>query len=183
MLKFESLKKHFRKAAPEVSGISVFFLQKRLERFTSDQLSLAMQRGRHKPYDATNFYGMSTFDGEGGLLKYNAMFFTFQHFDRRVDTASFGDNEIPQWAAHNAYTSFGYACPGGIPEGDLRDKMFCLLGLICAELLGHNTRALLFVEDRVMIPYDAWLVNEFRQGKKWNPKQLSSTKPNVISGV
>ncbi len=179
MLKVDSLKNLFRKPTPKVSGISILFLQKRLERFTSEQLSLAMQRGWRKPYHPTNFYGMSTFDGEGGLLKYNAMFFPFQHFERRVDAASFGDSEIPQWAVHNAHTSFGYACPGGIPEGEIRDKMYCLLGLFCAELLGDNTQALLFLEDRVVVRYDAWLVNELRSGKMWNPVQLSAAQVKI----
>jgi hypothetical protein len=183
MLKFDSLKNFFRKPTPRVSGISILFLQERLERFTDEQLSLAMQRGWRKAYDPTNFYGMSTFDGEGGLLKYNAMFFTLQHFERRVDAASFGDSEIPRWAVHNAHSSFGYACPGGIPEGEIRDKMFCFLGLFCVELLGDNTQALLFREDRVVVRYDAWLVHELRSWKTWNPRQLSAAQAKIIHDV
>jgi hypothetical protein len=155
-----------------------------LERFSSEQLSLAMQRGWRKPYDPTRFFGMSIDDGEGGLLKFNlsngaAIFFPLQHFDRRVDAALLGDKELPPWAVHSAHTSFGYKCPGGIPEGENRDKMFSLLGLFCAELLGKNTQALLFVEERVVIRYDAWLVDVLRSGKKWNPSQLLGTQPQV----
>ena len=75
---------------PEVSGITIFLLQRTLERFTSERLCLAMQRGWRKPYDEVNFYGMSTFDGDGGLLKMDAMFFTMQNFNRRVRCFLFG---------------------------------------------------------------------------------------------
>ncbi|WP_433974113.1 hypothetical protein [Tunturiibacter lichenicola] len=177
MFKYGSLKNLFRKPDPEVSGISVLFLQKKLERFSDEQLSLAMQRGWGKKYDSTNFYGMSTFDGEGGLLKYNAMFFPFQHFERRVDAGEFGESEIPVWAEHNAYTSFGYRCPGGIPAGEVRDKMYWLIGRFCSELLGDNTQALLFVEDQIVLRYDSCLINEFRSVKKWNPEQLAAAQP------
>jgi hypothetical protein len=181
MPKFDALKNLFRKSTPEVSGISIFFLQKKLERFTDDRLSLAMQRGWRKEYDSTNFYGMSTFDGEGGLLKYNAMFFPLQHFDRRVDTSYFGNREMPRWAVHNAYTSFGYKCPGGIPPGELRNKVHCLLGLFCAELLNDNTSALLFVEDNVLLRYDSSLVKLLRSTPKWNPAQLLEAQTQVGS--
>jgi len=166
------LKNLMRKPKPEVSGITIFFLQKKLERFSDEQLSMAMQRAWRKPYDSTNFYGMSTFDGEGGLLKYNAMFFTFQHFDRRIDASYFGDREIPQWAEHNAYTSFGYKCPGGIPQGKVRAKMHLLLGCLCAELLGKNTSALFFVEDCVLLRYDTVIKRRLRSKPEWNPGDL-----------
>jgi hypothetical protein len=178
MLNFEPMRTLFRKSVPkpEVSGITIFFLQKRLERFTDEQLSGAMQRGWRKKYDETNFYGMSTFGGQGALLKFNAMFFPFQHFERRADSSLLGDREMPLWAAHDAYTSFGYACPGGIPKGELRDRMFAMLGLFCAELLGKNTQALLFVEERVVLRYDDWLIDRLRSGKSWNPSQLLAAR-------
>jgi hypothetical protein len=181
MPSFDTLKSFFRKPVPEASGISIFFLQKKLQRFSGDQLSVAMQRGWRKKYDSTNFYGMSIFDGEGGLLKYNAMFFPFQHFDRRVDATDFGDKEMPQWAAHNAYTSFGYKCPGGIPEGEIRDNMYCLLGLFCAELLSENTSALFFLEEHVLLRYDSSLVKRLRSGQKWNPVQLLTAQTQIDS--
>jgi hypothetical protein len=174
MAMLDSLKNLFRKPESKVGGITIFFLQKKLERFSDEQLSLAMQRGWRREYDEQNFYGMSTFDGEGGLLKFNAMFFPLQHFDRRVDANALGEDEMPPWADHNAYTSFGYKCPGGIPVGESRDRFYCLLGLFCAELLSDNTQALFFVEDRVILRFDSWLTSELRSGKKWNPKQLLS---------
>jgi hypothetical protein len=173
MANLKSLTSIFRKKPPEVSGITIYFLQRRMERFSDEQLSLAMQRGWRKPYDEQTFYGMSTFDGEGGLLKFNAMFFPLQHFERRLDSSVLGTNELPRWADHTAYTSFGYACPGGIPEGKLRETFYTLLGRFCAALLNDNTKALYFVEDRIFLRYDPWLVNELRSRERWNPRLLS----------
>jgi hypothetical protein len=181
MRKLDLLKSIFRKRSPEVSGISILFLQKKLERFTDDQLSQAMQRAWRKPYDSTKFFGISMFDGEGGLLKYNAMFFTMQHFDRRVDAAVLSDAEMPSWASHNAYTLFGYSCPGGIPEGETRDKLNYLLGLFCIELLGENTQALLFREEGVVLRYDLWLQQELRSRKGWDPRQLFAAQAELSS--
>ena len=161
-----------QKAAVEVSGISVLFLQRKLQSFSDEELTKAMERAWGKEHDKTSFYGMSTFDGEGGLLKMNDMFFTMQHIDRRVDAAALEDRELPLWAAHSAHTKFGYKCPEGVPAGKVRDQLGWLIGRYCVELLGDNTVGLLFVEAGVLVPFNADFDETLRKQIGENPEQL-----------
>jgi hypothetical protein len=170
------------KAKPkELSGITILILQRRVERFTDEQLMLAMQRAWGRKRDETNFYGMSTFDGEGGLLKMDAMFFPMQHFTHRIDTSVLGERELPLWADHGAYTSFGYKCPGGLPAGKVRDTMGWLLGRFCAELLGANTVGLVFVEAKLLVPFTPASVKTLRSKAVQNPELLFA-EPVVVTG-
>ena len=163
----------FKRSSKEaVSGITIFILQKKLQRFTNEELSHAMQRAWGRTYDATRFYGMSTFDGEGGLLKMNDMFFTMQHFDRKVDGSVLNGRELPLWAEHAAYTSFGYSCRGGIPPGKVRDQLGWLIGRLCAELLGQNTAALLFKEANILVPFTPAFDQKLRAEPGHNPERL-----------
>lgn len=157
---------------PDVSGITIFFLQSRPQTFSDEELSLAMQRAWGRKYDETNFYGVSTFDGEGGLLKLNDMFFTMQHFERRVDASFFPQRELPFWADHSAYTKFQYACPGGLPAGRTRNQFGWLMGRFAAELLGKNTVALLFTEAGVLVPFTPTFDQTLRAEPGKNPEQL-----------
>jgi hypothetical protein len=161
-----------RKKLEPVTGITILFLQKRPESFTDEQLSLAMERAWGRKHDVTNFYGVSTFDGEGGLLKMDAMFFPMQHFQRRVDAALLGAQQLPSWAEHSAYSSFGYACPGGLPPSKIRDQMGWMLARFCAELLGENTSALLFTEASVLVPFNKKFDQKLRSSIGKNPEHL-----------
>jgi len=179
MKKLMNLFRRTTEAKEPVGGITLYFLQEKLQRFTDQELSLAMQRGWRRKYDETNFYGLSTFDGEGGLLKMDAMIFTMQHFDRRVDLSKFRKIELPVWASHSAYTSFGYGCPGGIPPGEFRDKFTGFLGLFCSALLSENTKALFFVEDAVLLRYTNELKEKLRSGKNFNPAEYADDMEGI----
>src|ERR1700688_4533783 len=133
--------------ASDVSGVSIIFLQKRLERFTTERLSLAMKNGWRRDHDPVTFFATTVGDGEGAIVKFNGMFITVQHFDHRLGVALLGDQEFPRWAVHQAYSSVTYACPGGIPVEEVRDQFYGFLGLLCAELIDENTSGLFFTEE------------------------------------
>src|SRR5450631_1820298 len=100
MWKFETLRRVLRKpTASEVSGVSIVILQKRLERFSTDRLSLAMKQGWRREHNPVTFFATSL-DGDGAVMKLNGMFITMQHFDHRLDSALLGDQDLPTWAVH-----------------------------------------------------------------------------------
>jgi hypothetical protein len=123
----------------DVSGVSIIFLQRRLERFTTEQLSLAMKNGWRRDHDPVTFFATTLGDGEGAVIKFNGMLITMQYFDHRLPASLLGDQELPRWAIHQAYSSITYGCPGGIPVGEIRDQFYGFLGLLCAELLNENS--------------------------------------------
>jgi hypothetical protein len=175
MWKFESLKRVLRKPPKtEVSGVTIIFLQKRLERFTTEQLSLAMQRGWRREHNPGTFFAISLGDGEGAVIKFNAMFITMQHFDHRLDSSVLGDQHLPVWATHSAYSTLTYACPGGIPVAETRNEFYAFLGLLCSELLSDNVLGLLFKDESVLVRNSIALEQELRSGNSLNPARLAA---------
>jgi hypothetical protein len=164
------LKWLFRKK-PTVPGISILFLQREIDRFSTDRLNAAMQRAWRKPYDPQNFYAVSL-DDEGAIIKAVGAYFPVLHFDHRITSKELDDLELPQWAIHNAHSSLEYGCPGGVPEGEVRNRMYAFLGLLCAELVSEKTRGILFTEERVLLQNTPALLRLLRSGQDLNPKSV-----------
>jgi hypothetical protein len=169
------LERLFKRAKPErePTGVSILLLQKRLERFSTEQLNVAMQRGWRRNYDSQAFFASSIFDGDGAVLKVGTFFVTMRHFDRRLEAKELGDLELPNWAVHSAYSSIEYKCPDGVPEGKLREQMYGFLALLCAELLTDNNSGIFFLEERVAISSDSSLRDKLRCGEPLNPHALA----------
>ena len=161
------------KKKPAVSGICILLLQRPLERFTTERLNTAMQRGWRRQHDPQKFYALSIFDGEGATVKFEDLFFGILHVDRRLDPQELGDRELPEWAIHSAYSRFEYKCPGGVPEGEVRQKIYGFMGLLCAELITSQTVAIYFVEEHVLIQNNEVLSKKLRSGKPLNPVGLA----------
>jgi hypothetical protein len=168
------LSRLFTKTKPKPSGVSILLLQKRLNRFSTEQLNSAMQRGWRRNHDANTFFASSIFDGDGAVLKVGTFYVTMQHFDRRLESKELGDLELPKWAVHSAYSSVEYKCPEGVPEGEMRDKMYGFLVLLCAELLTENISCIFFLDEHVAIPNDSRLRDRLRSGQPLNPHTLAA---------
>ena len=141
----------FAKKKAVVSGVSILVLQKRLQRYSSHDLNEAMQRAWRRDYHPQTFFATSIFDGDGALLKVNDLFVFMRHFDRRLERKEVAESAIPEWANHTSYTSVEYKCPGGVPEGEVREKMYGFLGLLCGQLCSEGTTAIFFIEERIFI--------------------------------
>jgi hypothetical protein len=182
MWKFETFKRVPPKpSGGDVAGVSIVLLQKRLERFTTGRLSVAMKQGWRREHDPVTFFATTLSDGEGAVIKLNGMFLTMQHFDRRLDSSLLGHQHLPTWATHAAYSSISYACAGGIPVGDTRDQFYGFLGLFCAELLTDNVTGLFFTEEHVLVPNTGALLRELRSGNNINPARLTATLASISS--
>ena len=130
-----------------MSGVTIMLLQRRIERFSTERLQTSMERGWRREHDPASFIA-TNLDGEGAVLKLGQMFITILFSDRRVGNSELGSRELPVWADHGGHAFLVYKCPGGRPEGEVRDQFYGLLGLLIAELLNQNVCAILFVEDR-----------------------------------
>jgi hypothetical protein len=163
----------FKKNKPKVSGISILLLQRPLERFTTQRLNTAMQRGWRRQYDPQKFYALSILDGEGATVKFEDAFLTILHVDRWLDPQELGDCELPEWAIHSGYSRFEYKCPSGVPEGELRQKMYGSMGLLCAELITSQTVAIYFIEEHVLVQSNEALSKKLRSGEPLSPVALA----------
>jgi hypothetical protein len=164
----------FGKQPPPVSGVTIILLQQQLERYSTFRLQTAMEAGWRRQHDPVCFFA-SSLDGEGAVLKLGKMFITMLFSDRRVGSDELGSKELPIWAAHTAHISLVYKCPGGIPEGEVRDHFYGLLGLLVAELLDQNVSGILFQEEHIVLPNTSELSLSLRSGESQNPTTLEET--------
>jgi hypothetical protein len=156
---------------PVASGLTIMLLQHRLERFSTERLQVAMERGWRRQHDPVSFFATSL-DGEGAILKLGKMFITMLYSDRRVGKRELGFRELPLWADHSAHVAVMYKCPGGIPEGEMREQIYGLLGLLAAELLDKNVSAILFLDEQIVLPNTRGLGQSLRSGGPKNPAVL-----------
>jgi hypothetical protein len=166
----KSLMRFFGKRTP-ATGITIILLQRRMEPFSTERLQAAMENGWRRKHHPVSFFATNLHD-EGAVLKLGEMFITMLFSDRRVGTGELGAKELPHWAEHSAYASLSYKCPGGIPAGNERDKLYSLLGLLAVELLDSNVSGLLFVDEQILIPNTPDLSANLRSGHPQNPMAL-----------
>ena len=168
---FKKLAGSLWKKVPAVSGITVILLQRRIQPFSTDQLQAAMERGWKRKHHPVSFFAVNL-DDEGAVVKLGKMFITMLFSDRRVATGELGAKELPAWAEHSAHVTLSYKCPGGIPDGQDRDKLYALLGLLAAELLDRNVVGLLYVDEQILVPNTPELSVSLRSGHPHSPVDL-----------
>jgi hypothetical protein len=174
---FRSLKRFFEKREQNdptaATGITIILLQRRMEYFSTERLQAAMESGWRRKHHPVLFFA-TNLDNEGAVLKLGKMFITMLFWDRRVGADELGDKELPHWAEHSAHASLSYKCPGGIPAGRERDKLYALLGLLAAELLDSNVSGLVFVDEQILILNTPELSADLRSGYPLNPVALEN---------
>jgi len=163
---------------PKASGITVFLLQDRLERFTNEQLTRAMQAAWHRPYDPVTFFS-KTLGDEGAVIKMNATYYPIIHRDDRLTSEELGEREIPSWADHRATSNISAKFPGGIPN-DLLPQSYWILGVLVAELASASTRALYFQEAGVFVPLTSTVVARMKMPQEYLPEQLLSCSASSV---
>ena len=144
-------------------------LEKRLARFSTERLNHAMERAWKRKHDPEKFFAVSIFDGDGAVIKVGSSFFTILHFERWVGSGVLGEQELPEWGIHSAYSSIECKCPGGVPEGETRHTIYGFLGLLCAELVTFDTVGIMFAEERIVLQNTPALCKRLRSGDPINP--------------
>ena len=156
--------------APGASGITIFLLQNRLERFTKEQLNLAMQAAWCKPYDPSTFFATTVGD-EGAVVKMNKTFYPIIHQNYRLTAEELGECEIPLWADHHAASRISAEFPGGVPD-ELLPMLYGLLGLLIGQLVSTSTQALFFKEASLFVPVTPKVIERLKTPAEYVPAQL-----------
>jgi hypothetical protein len=163
----------FRKTKP-VSGLTIMLLQRRIERYSDERLNLAMQRAWQRSYNEKSFFAISMFDGDGAVIRAGRVFMMMQHHQRRIGDTELGEQELPDWAEHSAHSVLSCKCPGGFPERQQREFVYGVLGRLCAELMDANISGLLFLDEGVLVPNTALVLQRLRLTKDIDPVALAA---------
>lgn len=163
---------------PQVAGVEVAILQKRLERYSTERLNAALSRALRREYDPKTFFALSIFDGDGAVIKIDRLIIGVLHYDRRIDGKSLGDRELPTWAYHSAHSVIEFKCPGGLPNGSERETVYGLLGLLCTELMDANVTGLVFINEQIIVPNNLSTLQGLRSYRPLNPRALLSPDPD-----
>ena len=145
-------------------------LQSRLERFTTERLNTAMQKGWGKPIVDGSFFA-TDLGGESAILKMNSTFYTITHNERRLGFDELGERNIPEWAMHGGFSALRAAFPGGIPDDSL-PLFYGFLGLILAQLISADTVGLFFLEASTFVPNSEDLRTRLQSAENFTPSQL-----------
>lgn len=158
-------------SSPEpASGIRIYLLQDRLERFPTEKLNAAMQAAWHRSYDPVTFYATSV-DDSGAVFKLNQAFYPLIYAERRLGTDELGTREIPSWANHNAFSRFSAEFPGGAPEDSL-PGIYWLLGSLVANLVPSSATALYFQEASIFVRITPRVLARMKHPEPYMPSNL-----------
>jgi hypothetical protein len=155
-------------------GVSVYLLQRRLERFTDARLDRAMQHAWNKEYDPREFFSVAIPQNRGAMIRAFGAEISVQHHDYPLDAIRLGDIELPFWAQHAAYSDVEYICPQGVPEDKRRLQMYRGLAMLCAELASEATAAFLFPAEQVLVPNSEAVARSFRAKGPLDPFALEA---------
>lgn len=164
----------FKKKAPAPAGVSIVVLQRKLGDLSTDFLNRAMQRAWKQKFDAKNFCAYEGKEKGCPLLKAFGETFKVSHSKAALDVSAFdGYVELPPWAYHTSYATVQYDCPR-IPESGERKKMYCVLGMLCHELINKETVGFFFTQEKVFARNTIALQFELSAGKPLDPYELAN---------
>ncbi|HEY3927119.1 MAG TPA: hypothetical protein VGL89_01980 [Candidatus Koribacter sp.] len=154
------------------SGVSIYLLQRHLERFTDAQLDAAMQAAWHKEYDPQEFFSVSIPQEHGAIIHAFGAEIDVSHFDYAMGWNRLGDDPLPFWAEHSGFTSLNYRC-GNEPPPDRRVQMYRGLAMLAAELATDHTAGFLFPLERVLLPNSSAVQVAFQAKGPLDPQDLT----------
>ena len=164
----------FKKTEPAPSGVAVIMLERKFQRLSVEELNTAMQRAWHQRYDAKQFCASAGGAQKGAVLKAFGQTFKVTQMQKPVDLKPYGkDVELPPWAFHRYCTTVEYECPR-LPEAEERRKTYCMLGLLCIEMIHAETVGFFFVAERVFARNSIALQDKMGSGQPLDPYELGN---------
>ena len=161
------------KAKRRSNGVSLFVLQRRLERFTDVRIDRAMQSAWKKDYDPAQFFSVAIPHNDGAIIHAFGAEIAIRHFDYAADWKRLGDGALPFWAEHSGFSVFEYRCEGE-PERPQRLQMYRGLSMLASELASEFTAAFFFPLEQVLLPNSEEVAKVFRSRGPLDPFQLES---------
>jgi len=160
-----------RKPKRRTTGVSLFLVQRQLDRFSDAHLDRAMQDAWHKEYDAKEFFSVAIPQEHGAIIHAFGSEISVRHFDYQLDWKRLGDGPLPFWAAHTAFTVLDYRCPDE-PDDMNRLRLYRGLAMLASELASENTAGFLFPLEQVLLPNSEDVIKAFRARGPLNPFDL-----------
>ncbi len=154
------------------TGVSLFLLQRKLDRFTDVQLDRAMQKAWKKEYDPVEFFSVAIPQEHGAMIHAFGAEISVRHFDYPLDWKRLGEGTLPFWASHEGYTDIEYRCPQGAPDDFRRLQMYRGLAMLTAELASDDTAAFFFPFEEVLLPNSEAVAKAFRTKGPLDPVEL-----------
>jgi len=164
---FKSL---FPKKASPSNAVSVLLLQRKLSKFSTDELNHAMQRAWRQKHDPTHFCADAGQEQDGPLLKAFGEVFKVLYSTKPLDVDGLRV-ELPPWGHHTSFAMVQYDCPR-LPEEVERKQLYCLLGLLCRELITSETVGLYFSQERLFARNTMKLQFLLASGRPFDPVEL-----------
>lgn len=164
----------FGKPRRRTTGVSLFLLQRRLDRFTDAQLDRAMQKAWKKEYDPKEFFSVAIPHEHGAIIHAFGAEISIRHFDYAADWKRLGEGKLPFWAEHEGFTVIEYLCPQGEPDDLRRLQMYRGLSMLTAELATEDTAAFFFPLEQVLLPNSEDVAKAFHARGPLDPFDLES---------
>jgi hypothetical protein len=164
----------FKKTEPTPSSVAIVILERKFQHLSSVELNPAMQRAWRQRYDPKTF--CATMGGEQSrpVLKAFGQSFQVTQAQKPLDLKPYGkDVELPGWAFHRFHTTVEYEC-ASLPEAEERKKTYCMLGLLCNELIQSETVGFFFVAERVFARNSIALQEKMSSGHPLDPYELAN---------
>ena len=156
-------------------GLNVCLLQRKLQRYSTEQLNTAMQAAWHRPHDPDKFFGTSL-DNEHGLIKFSDFYIPIYFQDRRLNNDELHGLTLPVWANHCAFCQISFTPGGeGLPTIEDRHQFTGVVSLLCLELATEMTTSFYFIEDRAFVPKDHLTKEAILQSNSFDPSSVASS--------
>jgi len=156
-------------------GVSLYLLQRHLERFTDARLDRAIQDAWHKEYDPVEFYSVAIPHEHGAIIHAFGAEFEVKHCKYPMGWTRLGDGPLPFWAEHAAFTMLEYRCDKE-PALAERIKAYRGLAMLAAELAGDETTGFFFPYEQILLPNSLAVSDAFRAKGPLDPHALADLK-------
>lgn len=147
-------------------------LQRHLRRPSLDELNRAMQRAWGQRFDPLRFCAKVE-SPDRSVLKAFGERLKVEHCELPLNLKPYGHKlELPPWGFHRTCSTLEYEGKQ-VTDALERQKLYCLLGLICEELIHEETVGFFFPEERVFARNTIALQFELASGRPLDPVSLS----------
>jgi hypothetical protein len=164
----------FKKSEPTPSGVVVIMLERKFQRLSVEELNAAMQRAWRQRFDPKDFCARTGLDQKSVLLKAFGQTFKVTQSQKALELKPYGkDLELPPWAFHRFHTTVEYECRV-LPATEERKKTYCMLGLLCNELIHAETAGFFFAAERVFARNSIALQEKMGSGQPLDPYELAN---------
>ena len=164
----------FKRSTPTPSGVAIVLLERKFHRLSLEELNEAMQRAWRQRIDPKHFCAYAGKEHKCPLLKAFGESFKVLQSEKPLDLKAYGDDvELPPWAFHRNYSIIAYDSKP-VDDPKERTKMYCVLGLLCSQLIHSETVGFFFTTERVFARNSYSVQEKLSCGAPVDPYELGN---------